>query len=373
MQARFLGLEDIELVGPYLRQPGRVAALGTETVYGLAGSAMDPVAIERIFALKQRPPTNPLIVHLASYLVELAQLFELGLIDLTRLSRAQIQLYNRLVAHWPVGPLTILLPRGPQVPLAVSGGQDLIALRRPAPSAMATVLKGFAGGLVAPSANPYQRLSPTTAQAVLADFGHEDLWILDSGPTPLGIESSLISLLDVPEKRAAIIGLHRLGALGESSLAEVGRCEVQRISSKIQSLPGGGRRHYAPRVPLHLLSVSALQAFAQPGADRFLQFLLGSNVSQSNRLDLGASLGIVSFIPAGFSHQDLESAWGGSIFWQTLPSDAGLAAPLLYETLRSFELIPGLSRIVVLPPPGADELSSAVLDRLQRAAVPAEV
>ncbi|HQV58336.1 MAG TPA: L-threonylcarbamoyladenylate synthase, partial [Ilumatobacteraceae bacterium] len=158
---------------------GGLVAIPTETVYGLAADASNPAAVQRIFGVKQRPTSHPLIVHLA----------DVSLVDDWA---ADVDSSGRLLADacWP-GPLTLLLPRGPSVIDEVTGGRPTVGLRVPAHPMTTTLLERFAaqirrgGGLAAPSANRFGRISPTTAAHVDADLGDDVDYILDGGPCPI--------------------------------------------------------------------------------------------------------------------------------------------------------------------------------------------
>ena len=163
---------------------GELLALPTETVYGLAANARDDQAVAKVFALKGRPASNPLIIHLAS--AEQAQ-------DWAReIPAAARQLMD---AFWP-GPLTLVLPAHAHVSRTITAGQDSVALRVPAHPLALDVLRRFGGGLVAPSANRYMSISPTCAEHVAQQFADSDLLILDGGASAVGLESTIVSLLE---------------------------------------------------------------------------------------------------------------------------------------------------------------------------------
>ena len=170
-----------------LRQGGLVA-IPTETVYGLAADARNPQAIQRIFALKGRPADHPLIVHIAD-----AKQLPDWAIDIPDLA------YRLADAFWP-GPLTLILNKHPDVPDAVTGGQDSIGLRCPANDLSLELLRAFGSGLAAPSANRFGRISPTAAGHVRDEFGDKAPLILDGGICAVGIESTIVDLSRSPAR-----------------------------------------------------------------------------------------------------------------------------------------------------------------------------
>jgi L-threonylcarbamoyladenylate synthase len=162
---------------------GEVVGLPTETVYGLAADAGNADAVARIFALKGRPADHPLIVHIA------------GAEQLPAFCReVSPQALSLAQAFWP-GPLTLILPRAASVPAAVTGGQDSVGLRCPAHPLALELLRAFGGGLAAPSANRFGRISPTTAAHVRSEFGAAVPIVLDGGECEVGIESTIVDLV----------------------------------------------------------------------------------------------------------------------------------------------------------------------------------
>ena len=220
-------------------QAGEVIGLPTETVYGLAGDASNPAAVARIFAIKGRPASHPVIVHVpdAGHVSRWARETPASAAALMR-------------RFWP-GPLTIVLPRTASVPDAVTGGQDTVALRVPAHPVALQVLQAFGGGLAAPSANRYGRISPTTAAHVRADLGNEVRIVLDGGPSDVGLESTIVACLD---QRVAIL---RPGRIGLADIeAVVG--PVTGASPAAPRVPGSVASHYAPHTPLEIVDATAL-------------------------------------------------------------------------------------------------------------------
>src|SRR5262245_6227350 len=221
-----------------LRQ-GKLVAFPTETVYGLGGDATSDRAVAAIFAAKGRPSFNPLIVHVAN-IASAAQFAELS---------AKAQAVAR--AFWP-GPLTLVLPRRRdcRISLLATAGLDSVAIRVPAHKIAQTLLMMAGLPLAAPSANPSGRLSPTSADHVLADLGEKAEFVIDGGPCPVGVESTVVSLLD---DRPRIL---RPGAVTAVTLAEALKetvpTETEAADAAAPRSPGQLLSHYAPALPVRL-------------------------------------------------------------------------------------------------------------------------
>ena len=217
---------------------GDLVGLPTETVYGLAGDAFDPAAVARIFAAKGRPADNPLIVHIAA-----AE--ELG-----RVAARVTPLARQLAASFWPGPLTLVLEAATVVPSITRAGLSTVAIRLPDHPVATTVLEAAPHPLAAPSANPSGRPSPTAAAHVAAELGHAVVLVLDGGPCPVGVESTVV---DARGDRPVVLregsvtreqlGVHRTGAPDERGRS-----------------PGTRYRHYAPRCPLELVPAGAMPA-----------------------------------------------------------------------------------------------------------------
>jgi len=218
-----------------LRQ-GQVVGLPTETVYGLASDGLNVVALARIFEIKQRPLFDPLILHFA----DTASAFALA---------EQVPAVARELAQrfWP-GPLTLVLRKKEIVPDLATSGLPNVALRVPAHPVAQTLLRAFGGPLAAPSANRFGRISPTDAQAVQTELGEAVPLILDGGPCPVGLESTVLLLA---EHQPVLL---RTGGISiEEIEALVGPVRhITRIDDRPQA-PGRLKHHYAPRKPLRLV------------------------------------------------------------------------------------------------------------------------
>jgi L-threonylcarbamoyladenylate synthase len=236
------GEEGISASVEILRKGG-VVGLPTETVYGLAGDAFQPTAVARIFEAKGRPLTDPLIVHLP----------EAGWLDrVVRFSSSeQSQLVHDLTsAFWP-GPLTLLLPKHPDLPDLVTAGSDRVAVRVTAHPLFQEVLRRFDSPLAAPSANRFGRISPTSPLDVQIELGDCIPLILDGGPCEHGLESTLVAVdVDGNGEGSLTLSILRPGPITKDQLLQYGHiASPERIVNSPGSLPG----HYAPKKRLHII------------------------------------------------------------------------------------------------------------------------
>src|SRR5579859_1140970 len=223
-----------------LIQRGELVVFPTETVYGLGADALQTRAIEQIFAVKGRPLSDPLIVHIAD---------EAALADLvTEISREAMQLMR---AFWP-GPLTLILPAGPRVPRMITAGLPNVAVRMPRHPIAQALIRAAGTPIAAPSANRFMHVSPTTAQHVLADLGGRIPLILDGGPCEVGVESTVLDLCSpVPTiLRPGGVSLEELRAVLPDVQPPSQLIDAVRTNA-LQS-PGQLLTHYAPAVPLLL-------------------------------------------------------------------------------------------------------------------------
>lgn len=218
-----------------LLQRGKLVAIPTETVYGLAANALDNQAVANIFAAKNRPTFDPLIVHVKS----------LGAVAdyVTHIPDQARQLAE---AYWP-GPLTLLLPKKPIIPDLVTSGLPTVAIRVPRHPLTIDLLHLLDFPLAAPSANPFGYISPTTAQHVEQQLGDKISYILDGGECRVGIESTIVSF------NSKIPRVLRLGGLSLEDIETViGKVDMTLHSSSDPTAPGMLKSHYAPRKPLSL-------------------------------------------------------------------------------------------------------------------------
>ena len=227
---------DIDFASDLLRNGG-VVAFGTETVYGLGAHARDPQAIARVFSVKDRPKFDPLIVHVA----DIENVDEI-VSEFPELARKLAERF------WP-GPLTLVLPKRADIPDLVTAGRPTVAVRIPGLEQTRALLRATALPIAAPSANPFGRISPTTAAHVAEQLGGAIDYIFDCGPCRVGIESTVIDATE------SVPWLLRPGGIGLESLEEVvGPIKlVDRTDEGPQRAPGLLSRHYAPRTPLRIV------------------------------------------------------------------------------------------------------------------------
>jgi L-threonylcarbamoyladenylate synthase len=219
-----------------------LVALPTETVYGLAGDALEPEAVAKIFEAKERPFFDPLIIHVEN---------KEWLARLTRSPERVDPILETLVERFWPGPLTILFPKSDLVPHLVTAGLQQVAIRMPRHPVFLEVLRAFGKPLAAPSANRFGRVSPTRAEHVFEELGSRIPLILDAGPTTEGLESTIVRVH--PDK----IEILRQGPVSEEDLAEIAPTHHLAVSEKIEA-PGQTASHYAPEKPVHFLGPSTL-------------------------------------------------------------------------------------------------------------------
>jgi len=241
--------DEIDRAVEALRE-GDVVAFPTETVYGLGADAQNPDAVRRIYELKGRPATHPLIVH-----IDHPRMLERWALEVPPSARALAERF------WP-GPLTLVLRRAPAVDLAVTGGQDTVAVRVPAHPVAQQLLRAYGSGIAAPSANRYGRVSPTRAEHVREEFGDAVKVILDGGDCKIGLESTIVSCAGETPR------VLRPGSITLSQLRAVVPEIQARGESDAPRVPGSDTKHYSPSTPLSIVDSRALEeVVAQLTAD----------------------------------------------------------------------------------------------------------
>jgi L-threonylcarbamoyladenylate synthase len=302
-----------------LRQ-GEIVALPTETVYGLAADALNPIAVAKIFEAKGRPRFDPLIVHLPE---------QDWLEKIVHLPAQDRQLVLQLAkGFWP-GPFTMVLPKRELVPEIVTAGLDTVAIRISSHPIFTEIVKAFGKPLAAPSANRFGRISPTIAKHVRDELdGHISL-IIDAGPTTHGIESTIVAIHDgkIEILRRGPITSEQLSAFGEVGIAT----EREKISA-----PGQLPSHYAPKTALRI--VDDLKSFA-PKTNQRCALLAWNSIDKDKRFVAIRNLS---------ERQDLREA-----------------AANLFRYLRELDTL-DVDLIVAERVP-LEGLGAAILDRLQRA------
>jgi L-threonylcarbamoyladenylate synthase len=301
---------------------GGLVAFPTETVYGLGGDAANVAAVKKIYAAKGRPRNHPLIVHVAHA-------------DALSHWAAEIPDAARLLASrfWP-GPLTLILRRAAHVNELVTGGQDTIALRVPSHAIARALLESFGGGIAAPSANRYGRVSATTAEHVRSELGSAVDYVLDGGACDVGIESTIV---DVSGERPALL---RPGGITAGDIEAVLGVQLATAGAASPRAPGSLPKHYAPQTPLMVVE-----------ADLVVE--LASTMTRQ-----GHTIAVL----ARAARQPLLER----MKWVAAPADAAGYAHDLYANLRAMDAA-GCSAILVEQPP-LEPQWAAVHDRLMRAA-----
>ena len=310
-----------------LLRAGEVVALPTETVYGLAASALNPRAVERIFQVKGRPAHNPIIVHVAS-----------------------VGMAKRCVANWPAlasrlakafwpGPLTLVLPRAKDIPSIITAGGMTVGVRWPSHPFIQAVIRECGFPLAAPSANPSNRVSPTNAEHVLKSLGDKIRLIVDGGQAQVGIESTVLDISGWPPRLLRPGMIHEQALLAVTGELVLGASE----SPDVLKSPGLLRKHYSPKAKLVVWSwrdEAELKVRSSKAEVRSLK----THVIAHTRIPLGAGFGRVSVIP----------------------HDAAAFARAIYAELHQCDEA-GAELIVVEALPDSPEWH-AIADRLRRAA-----
>jgi L-threonylcarbamoyladenylate synthase len=297
---------------------GELVVFPTETVYGLGANASDPAAVRKIFEVKGRPADHPVIVHLDNprYLHRWV----------STMPPVAEKLADRF---WP-GPLTLILPKADNVNDVVTGGQDSIGIRVPSHPMAQQLLTAFGGGIAAPSANRFGRLSPTKPEHVRDELGSAVKVILDGGDSPIGLESTIVSCLN---NEAVLL---RPGFITRSQLAQVVDLSTGGF---VPRTPGDRVLHYAPSTPLAIVSSDDLERFASEFVSR------------------QEKVAVLAMRPPLHTQRHMT--------WINAGKKPEAYAHNLYNHLRTLDSA-GCARILVQELPD-DERWAAILDRLQRA------
>ena len=314
-------MEEIAHAAGILRGGGLVA-FPTETVYGLGADASNERGVARIFTAKGRPADHPIIIHLAAT------------DELERWARdIPAAAWSVAARFWP-GPLTLILKRAPVVLNAVTGGQDTVGLRVPDHPVALALLNAFGGGIAAPSANRFGRVSPTSAAHVIAEFGNDVNCVIDGGACAVGLESTILDLSGENPR------LLRPGAVTLDALAET-LGELPTISATgAPRAPGCLPSHYSPDTPLRLVETAAIE----PTVRSFLA--------------LQQAVAVLSVHP--------PTTGADGCRWLVMPADATEYGQVLYARMREVDTWGCRCILVELPP--ATIRWAAVRDRLWRAA-----
>lgn len=304
-----------------LLKRGEVVAIPTETVYGLAGDAQNEVALHKIYATKQRPANNPLIVHIASaaQVDDFASVFP--------------PLAQKLAnTFWP-GPFTLVLKAKPTVSMVVRAGEPTVALRVPAHPLTLQLLQQSGLALAAPSANRYTQLSPTTATHVESSLG-QDIPVLDGGACQVGIESTIVSV------DGDTWQLLRHGMISQGQIEAAAGKPALDNPNQVPKAPGQHLLHYSPRTPSLLFQKRTdLLKYAQQHANCTALLIGNIMLEETTASHLTHTI--------------------------TLPDQPAQAAEHLYDALHQLDQLKAQAILIELPP--ATEGWAAILDRLTRA------
>ena len=298
---------------------GGVVAFPTETVYGLGADAFNPLAVARIFEVKRRPYFDPLIVHVANPS------------DVKKLAKETPSNAKKLIERFWPGPLTIVLLKEEKIPDIVTAGLLTLAIRMPNHPMALALIEESKCPIAAPSANPFGYLSPTTAEHVRDQLGEEVDLILDGGPCPVGVESTIVSFL---EEKPVLL---RPGGVSLEEIESViGKVEIPSIEGR-PSAPGMLPKHYAPRTPIVL-------DWRQKGLDLYKGKNIGLLLFQEPKDDLK------------YHSIEILSAKG----------DLREAAANLFAAVRRLDALH--LDVIVAEPISEVGLGRAIMDRLRRAA-----
>lgn len=315
MQTKILTIHQIDEAVELLKN-GQVVALPTETVYGLAADAHNVEAIGKIFAAKNRPADHPLIVHIDT-LARIHDWIEFFPENAQKLAQA----------FWP-GPLTMVFIKKSLVHASITGGNKTVAIRIPNHSIFLQIIEKLGNGIVAPSANAYQKTSPSKAEHVLKSLDTKIAAVLDGGQCSVGIESTII---DMTHEIPVIL---RPGAITGSMIEKVLGMKIEFPESHNEKIPGNMQMHYQPEKPLYLFNTDDLEKYSQN--EHNVAVMHHSKITQFNHLT-----------------------------YYTMPENKKEYAQKLYDTLHTIDTT-NVTKIFVENPPMSSEWSG-IRDRLSKA------
>ncbi len=315
--------ESIKLAATLITQ-GEIVAFPTETVYGLGADALNPIAVEKIFIAKNRPADNPLIVHISD-------LSQLSLIT----SGIPAHASTLIKTFWP-GPISLVLPKHPNLPQITTAGHNTVVVRFPAHPVAQALIQAANTPIAAPSANTSGRVSPTKAQHVLDDLNGKIPLILDDGHIEYGLESTVV---DCTSNIPTVL---RPGSITLEMLKEIIPQTYDAKETDSTRSPGMKYRHYAPEAPIMLF-------VGEP--------VITSKAIQDYLMDIETNTVSIIWHTGDFDVQPKNFK---------LPTRAREAAPLLFETLRKADA-PSVARIIVQGY-STNDVGAAIMNRLQKAA-----
>lgn len=316
----------IEVAAAALRA-GQLVAFPTETVYGLGANAEDEAAVRQIFAAKGRPADHPVIVHLAQ-----AQQIDDWAVEIPATA------WQLAEAFWP-GPLTLILKRSGKALDVVTGGQNTVGLRVPSHPVAHELLKQFGGGIAAPSANRFGRISPTLAAHVRQELGDTVNLILDGGPSEVGLESTIV---DLTGPQAVIL---RPGGITAEQVSAVLNQPLGDSTENATRASGRLQSHYAPRAEVVIIEPMSLPATVR--------------ASEAAKERIAVICDEMYVRPANLNRAH----------WFKLPADPVTRAQRLYIALRAADDA-GYQKLVVVHERDSQQQDAAIWDRLQKAAAP---
>jgi L-threonylcarbamoyladenylate synthase len=339
--------EALDEAAAILRRRGTVA-FPTETVYGLGANALNETAVAAIFEAKQRPHWDPLIVHVSDE--EMLA---------TLVSEIPASARRLIDAFWP-GPLTLLLPRSPIVPDAVTSGRPLVGVRMPAHPVALELIRRTGLPIAAPSANRFGHTSPTTAAHVLDDLDGRIDAVLDAGPTVVGLESTVVDSNVFPAVvyRPGAISLEQIRAV--TGLAELFEERVESDSKPPEALPspGVGLRHYAPKARLVLVNMD--------NSSTTPLVTLEAQLRREALTLLNEQVGVM--LPTEIAGKNLSagSEFAAIFSWGSWSNGEELAHRL-FAGLRYLDTL-GCT-VILCPVPQGQGIAIAIRDRLRKAAM----
>jgi len=353
--ARLLSQNEIPIASAAILR-GELVAIPTETVYGLAGNALDANVVAKIFSAKERPSFDPLIVHVQSAIKNIDDLVNAGILDGNRITAPVKDIANKLIANFWPGPLTIILPKGNKIPDIVTSGLDQVGIRMPAHPMAQELLTLCKVPLAAPSANRFGRISPTTPRHVQEELGSKIPYILDGGACEIGVESTVVAVSDTTgssPSRSATIWLIRPGKITKDQLETLTGVAVEFAQSEhAKASPGMLLSHYAPRKTMF-------------SVEQVLDLVATANTTEKSPKT--AALLIVS--GTGAKEIDLLKTMGISVLTTAQLSPDGEdqeAARNLFSAMRKLDETDA-ELIITTSVPSKTGLWLAIDDRLKRA------
>ncbi|HKZ39328.1 MAG TPA: L-threonylcarbamoyladenylate synthase [Candidatus Hodarchaeales archaeon] len=320
---------------------GELVAFPTETVYGLGADALRPEAVKRIFEVKGRPNDNPIIVHVRTF-IDFCDL-----IDRTSPSVKEIIDKAELLSKmfWP-GPLTLIVPKGKEIPLMVTGGLETVAIRIPSHPAALELLQASSRPIAAPSANISGSPSPTTVEDVIEDLYGRVPLIIDGGPCSIGLESTVLDLTSTPPQ------ILRPGGISGEQISEIiGEVKLSGDVLVTPKSPGMKYRHYSPKAVIEIAYGSKEEIYEQ----------MKRRTKQLHKK--GVKVGIIALRKVNDVHVDYERVIGGHNQEELL-----YMASILFHEFREMDRR-GI-RVIMVEAVERKGIGVAIMNRLERAGIP---